>query len=309
MKVISIVIAVYKNEGELNNTYQSIKNTILESLPAYDYEFIFTDDGSDDNSFNELMEIRSKDKKVKVQRFSKNFGQFAAINAGMHKAQGDLIVNIAADLQDPPEMIVKMVKEIENGAEIVIANRQSRNDTFLQNITSRVHWKLMRISNPNFPKGGFDFWMFNKKALEAYKMFNDRVRSNQVDVLSIGFKTLIIPYERRKREIGKSQYNFKKRIIIAINQVLNISYWPLRLASAFGFLFTISGFLYALRIAYSYFVHDKYPFEGWAPLMIMQLVIGGIIIIMLGIIGEYLWRIFYETKQRPLYFIKEEHFD
>ncbi len=304
MPMISVVIPVFRNEGSLIPSYEQIHKVIREGLPEYDYEFLFTDDGSDDNSFNELMQIRARDPKVTVIKFSRNFGQFSAINAAMHRAKGDVAVCISADLQDPSEMIAQMARETEKGFDIVLANRVARNDNFIKNITAQVHFKLMRISTPHFPKGGFDFWMVSRKALNAYKQLKDTVRTNQVDLLSLGFKVKQLPYERKVRPFGKSQYNFSRKIKASINQLLSTSYWPLRLASSVGLFFTIVGFAYALFIIYGYFFRST-PFVGWAPIMVVQLIMGGIIISMLGLIGEYLWRIYHETKGRPIYIIDE----
>ncbi len=305
MPCISVVIPVFRNQGSLIPSYKQISAIIKKDLPEYDFEFIFTDDGSDDNSFNELMQVRELDPKhVRVIKFSRNFGQFAAINAGMHRATGDIAVCISADLQDPAEMIPQMVRKIEEGHDLSIAHRVARNDDFLKTITAKMHFRLMRISNPNFPKGGFDFWMVSRKALNAYKQLTDTVRTNQVDLLSLGFKVAFLPYERRVRMHGKSQYNFSRKVKASINQLLSTSYWPLRMASTIGFITTMVGFLYALKIIHGYFFRSV-PFLGWAPIMVVQLILGGIIILMLGIIGEYLWRIYHETKRRPIYFIDE----
>ena len=131
-----------------------------------------------------------------------------------------------------------------------------------------------------------------------------RILTNQVDLLSLGFNVGQVGYERKPRPFGKSQYTFAKKFKVALNQLLSTSYWPLRMASSIGFITTILGFLYAIRITHGYFFRDM-PFRGWAPIMILQLIIGGMILFMLGIIGEYLWRIYHESKRRPLYFIDE----
>lgn len=305
MKLISVVIPVYRNEGSLELSYNTILHEIKQNLPEYNYEFIFVDDGSDDGSLAELIKIHNKDKKVTIIKFSRNFGQFSALNAGMQHASGDATVCISADLQDPADLIPKMARKIEEGNQIVLAIREARNDNFIKNLTASLHIKLIRISNPSYPMGGFDYWMMGKKALNAYQQLNDIVRSNQVDILSLGFKIAHLPYERKKREIGKSQYNFSKRLRTALNQLLSTSYWPLRMASSFGIVVTSIGFIYAFRIIFNYFLYDMSPFKGWAPIMIIQLILGGIIILMLGIIGEYLWRIYLETKKRPLFIVDE----
>ncbi len=296
---------MFRNQGSLWLSYESIRDQIKKEYPDFSYEFIFTDDGSDDNSLSELLEIRSADpQNVTVIRFSRNFGQFAAISAGLQRAKGDMVVSISADCQDPPELIPKMIAGILDGYDIVLGTRESRNDSVIKNLTAAIHFKLMRIENPTYPKGGFDFWMLSRKALQSQLQFTDHIRSMQVDILSLGYKVLQIPYERRRRTIGKSQYNFSKRLKVSLNQILSTSYWPLRLASSIGLVTTLFGFLFAMKIVYNYFFTTT-PFDGWAPIMVVQLVLGGMTIFMLGISGEYLWRIYHETKARPMYLINE----
>jgi len=304
MKKISMILPVYHNEGSLLPSYHSIIHEI-EKLEIYDYEFIFINDGSKDGSLDELFEVKKLDpQKVTIINFSRNFGQFAALNAGLNHAKGDYMIGISADQQDPPENIPLMMEKVENGADIVIAVRKARNDSFIKNITAKVHVWLIRLSTKNYPKGGFDGWLLNRKAVEGYKKYEDIIRSNQIDILNLGFRTEKIYYERKEREFGESQYNFRKRLKISINQILATSSWPLKMVSVIGFLTTIIGFLYGLRIIWAYFTKGT-PFVGYAPIILLQLLIGGIIMMMLGVIGEYQWRIYYEAKKRPLFIIDE----
>lgn len=304
MKLISITIPVYRNSGSLKELYKRIINTLVLLGSEYDYEIIFTDDGSDDNSFDILNEIHNTDSKVKVVKLSRNFGQHAANQAAFDLVKGDFIINMSADLQDPPEIIYQLVKAIEQNNDIALAIRQKVNESFFKTLTSRLHYKLVRISVPNYPSRGFDFWAVNRKAFKAFRSFDDIIRRNQIDLLSIGYKVATIPYEKNKRIHGKSQYNFSKRLNISLSQILASAYWPLRLASSFGIIFTISGFIYGLWLLINYFFRES-PFEGWTPIMLLLLIIGGLNMLILGIIGEYLWRIYFEIKKRPIYFIDQ----
>ncbi len=305
-KLLTVVVPVFRNEGSLHLMYDQCRAVIVEQLKDYEYEFVFVDDGSDDGSIDRLYELRDKDERVCVIKLSRNFGQFAALNAGMTKAKGDVIVCMSADLQDPPQMIADMCRQMEQGFDIVLGCREARNDSFFRNLTAAVHFKIIRISNPTYPRGGFDFWMMNRKALKTFVDYPDVIRSAQVDILSMGFKVAHLYYERRKREIGVSQYNFKKRLTVALNQLLSTSYWPLRMASTMGFVTTILGFLYACRIVYlKYF--DSLPLPGYGPIIVIQLVLGGMILFILGIIGEYIWRIYIESKGRPIFILDEVH--
>jgi len=304
MKKISIILPVYHNEGSLLPSYHTLKHEI-DKLEEFDYEFVFVNDGSKDGSLAELFQVKKLDQsKVTIVNFSRNFGQFAALNAGLHHATGDYMIGISADQQDPPEIIPKMIEKVKLGADIVLAVREVRNDSFIKNLTAKAHVWLIRKSTKNYPVGGFDGWLLSRKAVEGYKKYEDIIRTNQIDILNLGFKTEKIYYKRSQREFGESQYNFRKRLKISLNQILATSSWPLKMVSFIGFLTTIIGFTYGLRIIWIYFTAGT-PFIGYAPIILLQLIIGGIIMMMLGVIGEYQWRIYYETKKRPLYIIDE----
>ncbi len=302
--LVSIAIPVYRNEGSLLELHARLTEAIQENFPLFDYEVIFVDDGSDDNSLKELLSLRETDSSVTIIKLSTNFGQFAANNAAFHEAKGDIIINMSADLQDPPELVVPMMKKILAGDDIVLAVRSKTSETMFRKLTSALHYKLVRISVPNFPKGGFDFWAVNRKAFTAFMSFTDVIRRNQIDLLSIGYKIGTIEYKKLKRIHGKSQYNFFQRLNISVSQILTTAFWPLRMASILGLLLTSIGILYAAYLFFSHFVRET-PFQGWTPIMMLLLIIGGTIITILGIIGEYIWRIYFETKRRPLYFIDE----
>ena len=302
--LVSIAIPVYRNEGSLLELHARLTGAIKKNFSLFDYEVIFVDDGSDDNSLVELLSIRETDPSVTVIKLSKNFGQLAANNAAFLEAKGDIVINISADLQDPPELVVPMIKMILEGDDIVLAVRSKTSETLVKKLTSALHYRLVRISVPNFPKGGFDYWAINKKAYTAFMSFKDVIRRNQIDLLSIGYKIGTIEYEKLKRIHGKSQYTFLQRLNISISQILTTGFWPLRMASALGLLLASSGILYAIFLFFAYFVRGS-AFQGWTPIMILLLVIGGAIMTILGIIGEYIWRIYFETKRRPLYFIDE----
>ena len=302
---ISIIVPVYQNEGSLIPTYKTICAAFSESNnEVSDIEFIFVDDGSTDNSLNELIQLNHTYDNVRIIKLSKNFGQFSALNAGLHYSKGNYVLSISADQQDPPSILINMIGQLLAGHDIALARRQSRKDSFIKNITAAAHLKLIRMSTPNYPVGGFDCWGLSRKAVDAYKKYNDIIRTNQVDILQLGYKTAIVEYDRLERKIGRSQYNFKKRLKVSLNQILTTSSWPLRMTSFIGIMMTIIAFIYGARVLYAYF-YKGMPFVGYTPIILLQLLIGGLIMGMLGVIGEYQWRIYFEAKKRPLYFIDE----
>lgn len=300
---LSFVIPVFRNEGSIVPTFEKLVGLVTPL--KLDYEFIFVDDGSDDNSIDEILLLHKKDKAVKVLSFSRNFGQVPAIIAGMKEVTGDAVVSMSADLQEPIELIGEMISKWKEGNEIIIGHRIDREDGFIANKASNVFYKLMKYVNPKMPKGGFDFMLIDKKAWEVLNQIDERNRFFQGDILWLGFNTVFIPYTRLKRTIGKSQWTLSKKLKYFIDGLLNTSYAPIRLMSLMGIGFSFLGFLYALIIAYNRFINNT-PFTGWAPLMIIILIIGGLIMLMLGIIGEYVWRTYDETRKRPLYIIKDK---
>ncbi len=302
MSHISVCFAVYQNQGALPILHQQITEELSTHFPNDTYELLFVNDGSKDGSLNELIELNKKDKHVKIISFSRNFGQMAAILAGWEHATGDVVINMAADLQDPPKQCTEMIKEWKAGNEIVISYRQSHGTSRTKKFTSRLFYKMML---PNVPPGGFDFALLDRKPMNAINSLKERNRFYQYDILWAGFKTKFIPYDKLERKIGKSQYNFFKRFRNFYSAFLNVSYFPLRLLTTIGGIVSISGFIYALNIVYTYFVH-KTPFNGWAPIMIVLLILGGLIMLMLGVVGEYIWRILDEVKGRPNYIIDKK---
>jgi polyisoprenyl-phosphate glycosyltransferase len=303
---ISFVIPVYRNEKAVTLTYEKIKGALASDLSAYDYEFVFVDDGSDDGSLKELLALRERDPKVRIISFTRNFGQMAAILAGLKGAAGDVILHLSADLQDPVELIPRMVRDYEAGSELVIGHRAERQDQWSSQVTSRIFYRIIRMSFPEMPAGGFDYVLMARRVVDSFNQIEVRNRFFQGDLMWMGYKTTFIPYTRAKRTIGRSQYTFAKRLKNSLDAILDSSYLPIRFISAAGAVIAFLGFLYALNIAYWRVTHDV-PLPGLAPIMILILVIGGLLMLMLGIIGEYVWRIYDEVKKKPNYVIRNTY--
>jgi dolichol-phosphate mannosyltransferase len=306
VKRISFVIPVYRNEQAVTLTYNQIRTVLASDLAAYDYEIVFVDDGSDDGSLQELLKIRAGDPNVRVVSFTRNFGQMAAILAGFKAATGDLLIQLSADLQDPITLVPRMVAEYERGSEVVACHREHREDPLSRRLTSRVLYRILRVSFPQIPAGGFDYILLDRKVVDAFNAVEVRNRFFQGDILWFGYKTTFIPYTRLKREIGRSQYTLAKRLKNSLDAILDSSYLPIRFISLVGVLTAFAGFLYAVDIVYGRLRHDI-PFTGWAPIMILILVIGGLLMLMLGIIGEYVWRIYDEVRGKPNYVVRQSY--
>jgi dolichol-phosphate mannosyltransferase len=301
---ISIVIPVYRNEQSLYKTYSQIKKLFNEKLTCYLLELIFVNDGSDDSSLEILKQIHSGDKRVKIISFTRNFGQVHAVTAGYQHASGDLVSTISADLQDPIELISNMVEICELGSDIVICYRIKRNDDFLSKLFSKIAYSILRITVPKMPTGGFDYVMLKRRAMDTINMFGSKTRFYPSDILWCGYQVSMIPYERKKREGGRSQYTFWKKFKVFLDAILDTSYLPIRVISFAGALLSLLGFLYSLMIILAW-INNKTPFSGFAPIIISVLVVGGLNILMLGVIGEYIWRIYEEVRKKPNYVINE----
>lgn len=302
---ISFVVAVYHNEGALTKTHEKIQSVFSNELTHHEYEIVFIDDGSKDGSLQEILNLREQDPRVKVITFTRNFGQMAAMLAGFKEATGDAVINISADLQDPIELIPQMVEKWQGGSETVICYRTDRSDTLFAKLFSRLAYGVLRISLPQIPPGGFDFVLMDRKVMDEFNAIDVRHRFFQGDLLWTGYRTSFIPYVRLKRTIGKSQYNFGKKLKNFLDAVLDASYLPIRFISLVGVITSVLGVLYSATIVFSW-LRGETPFQGWAPIMIAVLLVGGLIMVMLGVIGEYVWRINEEVRKRPNYVVRDK---
>ncbi len=302
---VSIVVPVYQNEGSITETHNQIQATFERVLPQHEYELVMVDDGSKDGSWGEILALQARDPRVKAITFTRNFGQMAAMLAGFKAATGDAVINISADLQDPVELIPQMVSKWESGSELVICFRASRSDPPFARLTSRLAYGVLRWRCPRSLRGGFDVALMDRVVMDSFNAIDVRHRFFQGDLLWGGYRASFIPYERRERMVGRSQYNFGMRLKNFIDAVLDASYLPIRFITVLGAITAGLGFFWAVSIVISWMAGDT-PFTGWAPLMVAILVVGGLIMLMLGVIGEYVWRINEEVRKRPHYVVREK---
>jgi glycosyltransferase involved in cell wall biosynthesis len=304
VNTVSFAIPVYRNQGSLRPTYEKIQDLFKAKLVDSEFEIVFVDDGSDDNSLAELLRLREQDSRVKIVSFSRNFGQVVALTAALECVSGHCAVVMSADLQDPVELVEEMIREWRNGNEIVICHRIGREEGIFRILSSRLFYLVMKLVNDRLPSGGFDFCLLDRVCIDEMNKIRDRNAFFQGDVLSLGFNVKFIPYKRLRRPIGESQWTFAKKVKTFLDCLIATSYMPIRLMSLAGVVTALLGFLYGLAIVYSRLAH-RTPFPGWAPIMILILWVGGMLMFMLGVIGEYLWRIYDEVKKRPRYVVKE----
>jgi dolichol-phosphate mannosyltransferase len=302
-KLFSIVVPVYQNEGNLESTIPKLLS-LSEELLDYDIELVFVDDGSNDSSYDILCKYYNLNKdKITVVKLTKNFGQNPALFAGLKAAHGDAIGIISADLQDPYELFVDMLKKWETGKKLVIGERKNRDENLGKSILAKMYWKLVnRYAVKDFPVGGFDFCVIDRQIAEDLKLINEKNSHIFVLIFSLGYPHEIIYYTRKMRNSGKSQYTLSKKIKLFIDTFLAFSYVPIRAISYLGLIISIVSFIYALYASINRIIKGNiYP--GWASIVILVSLLGGLILLTLGIIGEYLWRILEETRKRPHYVI------
>ncbi len=302
---LSIVIPVYFNEKNLLPLYQELKKTIL-SRSEFAYELIFVDDGSQDKSFDKLLELRKLDRQVKIIKLSKNFGSHVAILAGLAHCSGDCSTVISADLQDSPDIIVKMYQRWLAGHKVVLAVRADRQDSWLQARISNLYYRLMRkVALPNMPKGGFDCFLIDRAVIDIIKNIEEKNSTLMGQILWCGFRTDIIHYVRKKREIGRSRWTFSKKIKLFVDSFTAFSYLPIRLMSLLGISISFISFLFGIFVVINKIINGGDAI-GWSSLMVAIAFLSGVQMTMLGIIGEYLWRNFDESKKRPIFIVEEK---
>jgi dolichol-phosphate mannosyltransferase len=270
-----------------------------------EYEIIFVDDGSTDNSLVEMIKLRGIDDRVKVIELSRNFGHQAALLAGLNYANGDAVIMMDVDLQHPPELILTLIEKWQNGNDIVYTIRRYPPGTsFFKRITSKAFYRLINVlSKIDIPENSADFRLIDKKVVNEIRSLKERNIFFRGIVNWIGFKKVAVYYDAAPRYAGKSKYTFWKMIRFAFDGITSFSIFPLHIATIFGFIVSLFSFLYAFYAIYKrLFTSEALP--GWASVLVAVLFLGGIQLLSIGVLGEYLGRVYSETKSRPIYIIR-----
>jgi polyisoprenyl-phosphate glycosyltransferase len=303
----SIIIPVYQNEGSLNDVFHKIKDNVIDKNPQYSCEIIFIDDGSTDNSFQVLNNLHEEyPELIIIVKLTRNFGTYPAIIAGYEKARGKCLINISADLQDPPELINKMLSSyFSENFNIVICHRNARNESAYRSITSKIFYStIKKYCFPNMPKGGFDFILISHKVKKEILHDLEADFFLQGKILWTGYEIKFIPYKRLKRKEGKSQWTFSKKMKWFIDAVMSYSFFPIRFISLIGVIIALTGFVFAFYILYARLFTENYVY-GLTPIIMLILILSGFQLVMSGVIGEYVWRTLSQTRNREKYVIDE----
>ena len=306
MKKISVVVPMYYEEEVAKECYTRLKD-VLEKIENYNYEIIFVNDGSKDKTLEILKKIAKENKNVKIISFSRNFGHQCAVTAGLRYVTGDAIVIIDADLQDPPELIPEMIKLWEEGNEVIYGKRKSREgESRFKLLTASMFYKTLNaLSDVEIPKDTGDFRLVDRKVVEVINSLPEHNKFLRGLFSWVGFKQKAYEYERKERYAGKTKYPLKKMLKLAQDGIFSFSIKPLKIVGAMGILSVIISimlFVYAV-LSYAFDWNNLVP--GWTSLMVTMTFIGGMILISLWMIGEYIGRIYDETKRRPEYIIEE----
>jgi dolichol-phosphate mannosyltransferase len=308
MKLISIIVPCYNEQEVFGETYKRLTETFEQlDQSKYHYEIIFVNDGSKDNTLEQIQDAIKIDARIRGINFSRNFGHQIAITAGLDSCKGDAAVVIDADLQDPPSVILEMVKKWEEGYDVIFGKRSARaGESTFKLLTAKWFYRFInRLSDVDMPLDTGDFRLMDRNALDQFLSMRETYRFVRGMVAWIGFKQTFVEYDRESRFAGTTKYPLKKMLRLASDAILSFSNTPLKIATFVGFITSIVAFFGILYSLYMRLFTDDFV-EGWTLLMISVLLIGGIILLVLGIIGEYVGRIYGEIKQRPLYIIRDK---
>lgn len=304
MSKISIVIPVYYNEDTLMDLYEDMQAKILDKLE--EYELVFVDDGSGDNSWEIMNRIGAMDENVRLVRLSRNFGEHAALLAGLSVCTGDCAVTKQADLQEDSLLILDMYEKWKQGNKVVLAVRRSRDENRVKVFFANMYYALVRkFVNSSMPAGGCDCYLIDRKVIEILERMDEKNSSLTLQVLWAGFKTEKVYFDRKDREKGKSRWTLGKKVKLVLDSMMSFSYVPIRLMTIIGVIFNIGAIALFISVIVEYFTKGT-PMVGWSSLMCVALCSFGLILLMLGILGEYIWRTLDAARTRPTFIIDEQ---
>lgn len=303
---VSIIIPVYFNEENLWPLYEDIKQKFIDKID-FDYELVFVNDGSLDGSYSVLKDIAAKDENVKIISLSRNFGSHAAMLCGLNKCTGDCAIIKAADLQEPTELLLEMIEKWKAGDNVVLAVRKDRNESRRQVLFANLYyWMVRKFALNTMPKTGFDVYLLDRKVINVLLSLDERNSALTGQVLWCGFRTGHVYYTRLAREVGKSRWTLKKKIRLVSDTLFSFSTVPIKVVTTVGVISMAGAFIWALAVLFMK-LDGMIDVSGWTTLFIFNLLSFGIIMFSLGILGEYLWRSFDASRNRPPYIVEDEN--
>ncbi len=303
MSRISIIVPVYFNADTLEDLYRDMAEKILPKLE--DYELVFVDDGSEDDSWEIINRIKQQDPRTVCVKLSRNFGEHAALLAGLSVCTGDCAVTKQADLQEDSSIILEMYESWKRGNKVVLAVRSERKENPVYVFFANLYYGLIRsLVNKNMPVGGCDCYLIDRKVIEVLERLDEKNSSLTLQVLWAGFQTDRVEFVRQEREKGESRWTMSKRIKLIMDSIMSFSYFPLRVMTLLGVGFDILAFILLILVLVEKFTKGV-PILGWSSIMCVMLLASGLIMSMLGILGEYIWRTLDAARKRPPFIIDE----
>lgn len=302
--IYSVVVPVFNEEEVINESYKRLKEVMDKTNESY--ELLFVNDGSKDKTANIIFEFHKKDSNVVLLNFSRNFGHQNAVTAGMAYARGDAIIIIDADLQDPPEVMLSMIEKWKTGFDVVYGKREKRKgESFFKLFTAKMYYRFLeKMTSVDIPVDTGDFRLIDRKVCDALNNLPEKNRYVRGLVTWVGFNQTEVMYVRDERFAGETKYPLKKMIKLATDGITSFSYIPLKLATYVGFLFSLLSFIFIIYVFYQKLFTNS-TVSGWASTIAVLLFSQGIVLMILGVVGEYIGRIFEEVKGRPNYIVKE----
>ena len=301
---VSIVIPVYYNEDNLVPLYDDLKEKFIDIID-YEYEIVMVNDGSKDKSYEVMCKLAEKDKHIKTISLSRNFGSHAACLCGLSNATGDCAVIKAADLQEPTELILEMVDSWKSGNNVVLACREGRQESKKQvSFANLYYWLVRKTALPNMPQNGFDIYLLDKKVIDVIDRLDEKNSAITGQILWSGFRTGIVYYTRKAREIGTSRWTLKKKIRLVSDTLFSFSTVPIRLLEIVGILAFSIGIVWGIVVLIAR-ITGNISVGGYATLFIFNLLSFGFTMLSMGILGEYLWRTFDSSRKRPPYIVED----
>lgn len=303
---VSLIIPVYYNEDNLRPLYDDLKEKFIDKID-YDYEIVMVNDGSKDKSYDVMKELAEKDKNIKIISLSRNFGSHAAILCGLSHCTGDCAVVKAADLQEPTELILEMVEAWKKGNNVVLAVRDGRDESKSQTFFANFYyWLVRKTALPAMPEQGFDVYLVDRKVINVLESLDEKNSALTGQILWSGFKTEKVYYRRLAREIGTSRWTLKKKIRLVMDTLFSFTSLPITIVLNIGAISVIAAVIWAIVVLIAKLTGNITE-VGWTTLFIFNLMSFGIIMMTLGILGEYLWRTFDASRNRPVYIVEEEN--
>lgn len=304
-KLISYVFPIYNESGNIDLLYETI-NKLLKPVSTYDFEIIFINDGSRDDSLEKLIAIQQKDDRIKVINFARNFGHQLAVTAGLDHASGDAVIIMDSDMQDPPQVSLELIKKWEEGYEVVYAQRRTRKDTFFKKLTAKWFYiTLQKLADIDIPRNTGDFRLLDRKVVDALGQCREHNRFLRGMVSFLGFNQTAVLFDRDERHAGETNYPLKKMLKLASDGIIGFSSVPLKLIGKVGYFISVISFLGILYAIGMKIFQPDVTVHGWTMMIIAILFIGGVQMIMLGVLGSYIGRIYTEVQNRPLYLISQ----